>query len=100
MNYHEYYTYILCNKARGTLYIGVTNNIEARIQQHKENKGSQFTSKYKINRLVYYELFRYVHDAIAREKQLKHWRRQWKINLIEEHNPTWRDFSHEWFLGS
>ena len=89
MNHHEYYVYVLCNEPRGTLYIGVTNNIEARVQQHKETKGNTFTSKYNITRLVYYESFQYIDQAIMREKQLKNWRRQWKVNLVEELNPTW-----------
>ncbi|MCB9808863.1 GIY-YIG nuclease family protein [Candidatus Nomurabacteria bacterium] len=100
MNHREYYVYIMCNKARGTLYIGVTNNIEVRVQQHQQGKGSVFTAKYQLYRLVYYESFQYIDQAIMREKQLKNWRRQWKINLIEEYNPIWRDLSYEWFYGS
>jgi putative endonuclease len=87
-----YYVYILTNKKDGTLYIGVTNDLSNRNFQHKIklNKNS-FTAKYNIHKLVYYEIFTDVYDAIAREKQLKNWHRQWKINLIEKDNPCWRD---------
>lgn len=86
---HLYAVYILTNKRNGTLYIGVTNNLFSRGFQHKlkENKNS-FTAKYNVNKLVYYETYKYIGDPIAREKQLKHWRRQWKIELIEKDNPT------------
>jgi len=89
---HRYYIYILANKRNGTLYIGVTNNLFNRIFQHKlkQNKNS-FTAKYNINKLVYYEIYQYIEDAIKREKQLKKWKRQWKIGLIEKENFTWRD---------
>ena len=88
----HYYVYILANKRNGTLYIGVTNNLFTRIFEHrlKENKNS-FTSKYGIDKLVYYETHQYVANAITREKQLKKWNRAWKIELIEGENPTWRD---------
>ena len=88
----NYYVYILTSKRNGTLYIGVTNNLLNRSFQHKtkENKKS-FTAKYNVNRLVYYEIFTDVREAIAREKQLKKWKRKWKIELIEKENPTWRD---------
>ncbi len=88
----NYYVYILASKRNGTLYIGVTNNLLNRSFQHKikQNKNS-FTAKYNVDRLVYYEIFIDIHDAITREKQLKKWKRQWKIELIEKANPTWRD---------
>ena len=86
-----YYVYILSSKRNGTLYIGVTNDVIERVKQHKEKKVSGFTKKYDVNRLVYYEEFQYVYDAIAREKQLKHWNRSWKIQLIESQNPEWTD---------
>lgn len=92
----EYYVYILTNKRNGTLYIGVTNNLLNRNFQHKikEDKNS-FTAKYSINRLVYYETYIYIQDAIAREKQLKNWKRKWKIELIEKENSTWRDLFND-----
>ena len=92
----NYYVYILASKRNGTLYIGVTNNLLNRSFQHKtkENKNS-FTAKYNVNRLVYCEVFSEISTAIAREKQLKNWRREWKIKLIEEENPTWRDLFND-----
>jgi putative endonuclease len=88
-SYHNYWVYILTNKPNGTLYIGVTGGIDDRMERHLKGEGSKFTAKYKLKMLVYFEEFQYVDDAIAREKQLKNWHRQWKINLIEEHNPGW-----------
>ena len=87
-----YYVYILASKRNGTLYIGVTNNLLNRSFKHKikENKKS-FTAKYNVNKLVYYEVYNDIRDAITREKQLKNWKREWKIRLIEKENPTWRD---------
>jgi putative endonuclease len=87
-----YYVYILASKRNGTLYIGVTNNVLNRNWQHKikQNKRS-FTARYNVDKLVYYETFTNIRAAIAREKQLKNWKRQWKIELIEKENPTWRD---------
>ena len=87
--YHNYWVYILTNKPKGTLYIGVTGGIDDRMERHIIGEGSKFTSKYKLKMLIYYEEFQYVNDAIAREKQLKNWHREWKINLIEESNPNW-----------
>ncbi len=92
----SYYVYILTSKRNGTLYIGVTNNLFNRSFQHKikYNKNS-FTAKHNVNRLVYYDVYAYISDAIAREKQLKNWKREWKIKLIEKENPTWRDLFHD-----
>ncbi|MCK5510981.1 GIY-YIG nuclease family protein [Candidatus Parcubacteria bacterium] len=88
-----YYTYILASKRNGTLYIGVTNNLFSRILQHKlkQNKNS-FTARYNADKLVYYEEYQNIQDAIVREKKLKRFKRQWKIELIEKDNPAWRDF--------
>jgi putative endonuclease len=95
--FRQYFTYILASKKNGTLYIGVTNNIERRIEEHKNKLNPNcFTSKYDVNLLVYYETFQYIKDAIEREKQLKKWNRQWKINLIEEENKDWKDLSEDW----
>lgn len=87
--YHNYWVYILTNKPKGVLYIGVTGGLDDRMERHSERKGSFFTSKYRLKRLVYFEEFQYVEDAIKREKQLKNWRRDWKISLIEKENPNW-----------
>jgi len=89
--YHNYWVYILTNKPNGTLYIGVTGGIDDRMERHIASEGSKFTSKYNLKILVYYEEFQYIQEAIAREKQLKNWHRQWKINLIEMENPNWTD---------
>jgi len=89
---HIYYVYILASKPNGTLYIGVTNNLFSRIFKHrlKINKNS-FTAKYNVDKLVYYEEYQYIKDAILREKQMKVWKREWKIRLIKEENSVWRD---------
>ena len=91
----EYYIYIMTNKSR-TLYTGVTGDLEGRVYQHKHQHGSTFTSKYKINQLVYYGSFASVLDAIAREKQIKGWLRAKKIALIDSMNPNWEDLSAGW----
>jgi putative endonuclease len=86
-----YWTYMLASKPHGTLYIGVTNGLIRRVEQHRAGIGSGFTRKYKVHRLVWYEEFADIRDAIQREKSLKEWPRQWKINLIERTNPQWED---------
>ncbi len=91
-----YYVYIMTNKINTVLYIGVTSNIAGRVQQHKQKQFSGFTQQYNINKLVYYEEYQYVYDAIAREKKLKNWHRQWKINQITKINPCWHDISENW----
>ncbi len=92
---YKFYVYILASKKRGTLYIGVTNNLERRIYEHKNNIIKGFTSKYKVYNLVYYEGFDYIDQAIAREKAMKFWKRNWKIELIEKVNPDWKDLYFE-----
>jgi putative endonuclease len=87
----SYWVYILASKPRGTLYIGVTNGIIRRIEQHREGKASSFTRKYKVHQLVWYQEFGYVRDAIQREKTMKEWPRAWKVNLIERENRHWID---------
>jgi putative endonuclease len=87
----SYWTYILASKPRGTLYIGVTNGLPTRVEQHRSGKGSAFTRKYGVHTLVWFEQFANVRDAIQREKTLKHYVRDWKINLIERTNPHWLD---------
>jgi putative endonuclease len=83
--------YILSNIKNGTLYIGVTSNLIQRIWQHKSKVNQGFSNKYDLDKLVYYEIHTDIKDAILREKQLKKWRRQWKLNLINEQNPNWVD---------
>lgn len=94
----NYYVYIMTNNSK-TLYIGVTNDLIRRIYEHKNELIEGFTKKYNITKLVYYEVFNTVEDAIKREKQLKNWHRQWKINLIESMNKDWRELSTD-FLGN
>ena len=86
-----YYTYILASKPYGTLYVGVTNGLLQRVGDHRDGAGSRFTARYGVDRLVYFETFSTIDDAIQREKSLKRYRRQWKINLIERDNPDWLD---------
>ena len=91
----EYFVYILASVTK-VLYVGVTNNIERRIAEHKTKINKGFTNEYYVNYLVYYESHPSIFDAIAREKRLKNWRRQWKAKLIESINPQWEDLSAEW----
>jgi putative endonuclease len=91
----QYYVYILTNKNNNVLYIGVTNNLIRRIYEHKNKLVDGFTKKYNLTKLVYYEVTNNAGSAIQREKQLKNWHRQWKINVINEFNPTWKDLSDE-----
>jgi putative endonuclease len=89
---HSYYVYILTNRS-GTLYVGVTNDLARRLWEHRSGELSGFTSKYRLDRLIHYEVFDWVDEAIAREKQIKGWRRDKKIALIARFNPDWRDLS-------
>lgn len=91
MKNKSYYVYILTNKIHTVLYIGVTNNLIKRIYEHKNKFVKGFTEKYNINKLVYYEVFEDPKSAILREKQLKHWKRQWKLDLIKQRNPGLED---------
>lgn len=86
-----YYVYMLASSRHGTLYVGVTNDLARRVYEHKTKSIKGFTSQYDVNRLVWYEAYEQISDAIAREKELKKWRRDWKIRLIEEMNPAWED---------
>ena len=85
--------YILASEHFGTIYVGVTSNLIRRLAQHRDNGLSGFTAKYKVKRLVHYEVFGNMDRAIAREKQLKNWRRDWKIALIQSANPDWHDLA-------
>ena len=90
----KYYVYILASIS-GTLYVGVTNNIYQRMMEHQRGEASQFTRKYGVSRLVHFEVFEYVDAAIARETEIKGWRRSKKIELLERKNPSWRDLSKD-----
>ena len=87
----DYYIYILTNTNNNVFYIGVTNNLERRVLEHKTGIIEGFTKKYKVHKLVYFEVCGNINDAIAREKQLKNWHREWKINLILRNNPNMKD---------
>ncbi len=91
----DYYVYILASKKNGTLYIGVTNNLIRKLYEHKNNLVRGFTSKYHVHLLVYYEQTSDIQSAILREKQLKKWKRKWKIKLTEQVNPGWQDWYEE-----
>ncbi len=93
----NYYVYILASKQNGTLYIGVTNNLERRMYRHKNKLIEGFTKKYCVDKLVHFEMTNDIIGAIKREKQLKKWNRKWKLELIEKENPKWKDLSEEWF---
>jgi putative endonuclease len=87
--------YLMASKSNGTLYVGVTSNLAKRCWQHKSGYMDGFTKKYQIHLLVYYEIHRTIRAAIAREKQIKKWKRAWKIRIIEERNPFWIDLYEE-----
>ena len=87
----NYYVYIMASKRNGTLYTGVTSDLIRRVWQHKSGETPGFTSKYKVNQLVYYEVHTDILVAIKREKNIQAWKRNWKLRLIEEHNPDWND---------
>lgn len=88
---NDYYVYIVTNKKEGALYTGVTSNLVQRVYQHKNGVIDCFTSKYKLDKLVYYELHDDIYQAIKREKRIKRWYRKWKIELIEKSNKNWHD---------
>jgi putative endonuclease len=89
-----YHVYILASRRHGTLYIGITNSLQKRLEEHRTGKGSVFVKKCGVYRLVYVETYDRAEDAIAREKPLKRWKRDWKIELIERENLEWRDLSN------
>ena len=92
----SYHVYILSNKRNGTLYIGITNNLERRVYEHKNNLIDGFTKKYQIHKLVYCEATNDVVSVLQREKELKKWSRSWKIRLIEKENKNWDDLAKNW----
>lgn len=91
-----YYVYIMASRSR-VLYTGVTNDLARRVEEHKQGLNSGFTSRYGVTRLVYFEEFTDIRDAIAREKKVKDWRRSRRTSLIEARNPTWEDLAKSWF---
>jgi len=90
---NQYFVYILTGRNNQVLYIGVTNNIERRSIEHKQGNIPGFSKKYNLYKIVYCEEFRSIKDAIYREKQIKNWHRQWKLDLITKNNPQWKDLS-------
>ena len=96
MKEHRYAVYILASRSHN-FYVGVTNSLDRRMRQHKQHLFEEgFTARYNIERLVWYQIFGDIREAIAREKQIKRWRREKKVLLIESLNPTWQDLSEEW----
>jgi len=93
-----YYVYILASKRNGTLYIGVTNDLERRLYEHRNNFIDGFTKIYRVHHLVYYESVNDINTALQREKQLKRWTRKWKIELVEKANPEWSDLAENFVL--
>lgn len=91
----QYYIYILASQRNGTLYIGMTNDLVRRVWEHKNKAADGFTKLYGVDKLVYFEATENVESAIAREKQLKKWNRAWKLKIIEEKNPQWKDLYEE-----
>jgi putative endonuclease len=87
----RYAVYMMASRRNGTLYVGVTNNLAVRAHQHRRGEGSEFTRKYGVTQLVWYEFHSDINEAITREKRIKKWKRQWKLALIESFNPQWAD---------
>jgi putative endonuclease len=90
-----YWVYIMASERNGTLYLGVSNDLARRAFEHRTGRGSEFARKYRVNKLVWCESYTDAQEAIRREKQLKKWERRWKLDLIEQMNPTWRDLYEE-----
>ena len=95
MREHKYWVYIMSNRSK-TLYTGVTNDLARRVREHKGGAGSEFTARYKLDRLVYFERFQYIHAAIEREKQIKDMVRARKVAMVVRRNPEWADLAMEW----
>ena len=91
-----YYVYVMASRSR-VLYTGVTNDLTRRVNEHKRGLNPGFTSKYRVTRLVYFEEYADIRDAIAREKAIKGWKRSRKTSLVEARNPAWEDLAREWF---
>lgn len=89
----EFYVYTMASKKHGVIYIGVTENVKRRSFDHKNTRFDGFTKKYFVRRMVYFEIHSTAEEAAKREKQMKKWERQWKVDLIEKHNPDWKDIS-------
>ncbi len=90
-----YFVYLLASRKHGTLYIGVTNDLRRRMEEHRSGQGAEFTRKHDVHRLVYFEPHERIDAAIEREKQLKGWNSEWKIRLVERSNPDWADIGED-----
>jgi putative endonuclease len=97
MNDKIYVVYMLANKKNGTIYIGVTSDLKRRMIEHRSGLVEGFAQEYDVKKLVYFEQYKYIDKAVTREKQLKNWKREWKIVLIEKQNPDWNDLCEEIF---
>ena len=93
---HQYWVYLMTNYSKTVLYCGVTNDLERRVFEHKTNVVPGFTSKYHVDRLVWFECHKDINLAIRREKLIKKWNRSWKEELINKENPEWKDLSQDW----
>jgi len=91
----DYWVYVLTNVPRGTLYVGITNDLVRRAHEHREGSVSGFSKRYRLKMLVYFERYNTPREAIQREKNIKHWSRQWKLQLVEGANPRWRDLLND-----
>ncbi len=98
MHQGYYFVYMMTNRVRGVLYTGVTNDMARRVVQHRTGKGTAFTARYNLHRLVWFELHQDISEAILREKRIKRWRREWKFVVVEELNPAWADLASDWGL--
>ena len=95
MKQHNYYVYLLTSIDNSAFYVGVTNDLIRRVLEHKIHKNDEFTSKYNITKLVYFEIYSNIFEAIKREKQIKHYKRLWKVNLVNKDNSDWSDLSYQ-----
>ena len=95
MRKHRFYVYLMASRTR-VLYCGITNSLQRRVRQHKDGTHPGFSKTYRCTRLVWFQAFQYVDNAILREKQIKRWRRDKKLTLIQEQNPSWQDLSEDW----
>ena len=93
----QFYVYLLTNRPYGTLYTGMTNNLMRRVWEHKNKINEGFSKRYGLDKLIYFEIFKSSMEAIKREKRIKKWKRQWKIELIETINPKWKDLAEGWY---
>lgn len=93
----NFFLYIMTNKPDGVLYIGITNELERRVREHKQKQIKGFTYKYNLDKLVYFESFETYDEAFLKERRMKKWNREWKVNLINDKNPGWKDLAIEWY---